>query len=72
MSELNQDYIEDLRREMVEAICKVSADRQGEGLLGEKKPSTSGRRKCVRRSPSCWPSFWRATRTSLPRAAYDR
>lgn len=37
MSGLNQDYIDDLRREMVGAICKVSADRQGESMPGEKK-----------------------------------
>lgn len=28
MSEFNQDYIDELRRAMVEAICKVSAARQ--------------------------------------------
>jgi hypothetical protein len=35
MSELNQDYIVDLQRGIVEAICRVSADRQGECLANE-------------------------------------
>jgi len=35
MSELNLDYIADLHREIVEAIFKVSADRQGAAAPGE-------------------------------------
>lgn len=37
MPELNQDYITDLRKEIVATIVKVSADRQEESLPGEKR-----------------------------------
>jgi hypothetical protein len=37
MAELNQDYIADLHRRIVEAICDVSAERQGESPAGERK-----------------------------------
>jgi len=37
MHDLNMDYISELHHGIVEAICRVSADRQSEGLHGEAK-----------------------------------
>jgi hypothetical protein len=53
MAELNEQYISDLRRVVVKAICEVSAERQQSPAAGQGTPSISARLKSVRCSRFC-------------------